>query len=36
MRSGALPTYARIYDSEDAAEGIAAVTEKRGPTWKGR
>ncbi|SMX48668.1 enoyl-CoA hydratase-related protein [Maliponia aquimaris] len=36
MRAGDLPTYARVYSSEDAAEGIAAVTEKRTPVWKGR
>lgn len=36
MRAGDLPTYARVYASEDAAEGIAAVTEKRTPVWKGR
>lgn len=36
MRAGDLATYARVYDSEDAAEGIAAVSEKRTPVWKGR
>lgn len=36
MRAGDLPCYGRVYDSEDAAEGIAAVTEKRTPVWKGR
>ena len=36
MRETELPVYARIYDSEDAAEGIASVAEKRAPVWKGR
>lgn len=36
MRAGDLPVYGRVYDSEDAAEGIAAVSEKRAPVWKGR
>ncbi|GMG81545.1 crotonobetainyl-CoA hydratase [Paralimibaculum aggregatum] len=35
-RAGGLEIYGRIYDSEDAREGIASVTEKRAPVWKGR
>ncbi|MBK0399889.1 crotonobetainyl-CoA hydratase [Limibaculum sp. M0105] len=36
MRSGALPVYAGVYASEDAAEGMAAFGERRAPVWKGR
>lgn len=36
MREVDLPAYKRIYDSADAAEGIAALAEKRQPNWKGR
>lgn len=36
MRAGDLSVYGRVYDSEDAAEGIASVSEKRTPVWKGR
>ena len=36
MRSGTLPAYAKVYDSEDAAEGMASFAEKRAPEWKGR
>ncbi|MEL6479815.1 MAG: enoyl-CoA hydratase-related protein [Pseudomonadota bacterium] len=36
MRTADLPVYRRVYDSEDAKEGIASVTEKRSPVWKGR
>lgn len=36
IRQGDLPAYSVIYDSEDAAEGIASVGEKRDPVWKGR
>ena len=36
MRAGDLPAYGRIYDSEDAAEGMSSVMEKRLPVWKGR
>ncbi len=36
MRAGDLPIYGRVYDSADAAEGIAAVSAKRAPVWKGR
>lgn len=36
MRAGDLSAYARLYDSADAAEGIASVMEKRAPVWKGR
>ena len=36
MREADLPIYNRVYDSEDAAEGMAALSEKRAPVWKGR
>lgn len=36
MREADLPVYRRIYDSDDAAEGIASVMEKRTPNWTGR
>jgi crotonobetainyl-CoA hydratase len=36
MRDADLPVYRRIYDSDDAAEGIASVTAKRTPRWTGR
>lgn len=36
MRSADLPIYRKVYDSEDAAEGIASINEKRDPVWKGR
>jgi crotonobetainyl-CoA hydratase len=35
-READLPVYRRIYDSDDAAEGIASVSEKRTPHWTGR
>jgi crotonobetainyl-CoA hydratase len=35
MREADLPVYRRIYDSDDAAEGIASVMEKRAPNWTG-
>ncbi|MGH2892119.1 MAG: enoyl-CoA hydratase-related protein [Solirubrobacteraceae bacterium] len=35
MREADLPVYQRIYDSDDAAEGIASVLEKRSPQWTG-
>ena len=36
MREADLPAYRRVYDSEDAAEGLAALVEKRAPQWRGR
>ena len=36
MREGGLQVYPRVYASEDASEGIASVSEKRTPQWKGR
>ncbi len=36
MRSAGLPIYKSVYDSADAAEGMAALSEKRAPNWKGR
>ena len=36
MRGGDLPIYQSLYNSEDAAEGMAALAEKRDPIWKGR
>lgn len=36
MRQAPLPAYRRVYDSQDAAEGLAALAEKRAPVWKGR
>jgi len=35
MRAGGLPAYDSLYDSADAAEGMASVMEKRTPVWKG-
>lgn len=35
MREADLPVYRRIYDSDDATEGIASVMEKRTPNWTG-
>ena len=36
MRHGNLPIYSGLYASEDAAEGMAALAERRPPDWKGR
>jgi len=36
MRAGGLAAYERVYASEDAKEGSAALAEKRAPVWKGR
>ena len=36
MREAALPIYRRIYDSKDATEGMAALSQKRKPVWTGR
>lgn len=35
MRESELPIYRRVYASEDAAEGIRALSEKRTPVWRG-
>jgi len=36
LRSGALPRYAAMLASEDAAEGPTAFAERRPANWKGR
>lgn len=36
MRSGAIPSYQRALQSEDAQEGPRAFAESRPPKWKGR
>ncbi len=36
MRSGALPSYRAMLDSEDALEGPRAFAEGRSPRWQGR
>ena len=36
MRSGEVPEYSRMLESEDAAEGPRAFTEGRKPEWTGR
>ncbi|RCG17674.1 crotonobetainyl-CoA hydratase [Streptomyces reniochalinae] len=36
MRSGELPRYRAVLDSEDAQEGPRAFAEKRSPQWRGR
>ncbi|MGN6796318.1 MAG: enoyl-CoA hydratase-related protein [Streptosporangiaceae bacterium] len=36
LRSGALPGYAAMLGSQDAAEGPAAFAERRPPVWEGR
>ncbi len=35
MRSGALPAYQRMLDSDDAREGVRAFAERRSPRWAG-
>ncbi len=35
LRSGRLPRYAAMQESEDAIEGPAAFAERRPPVWKG-
>jgi crotonobetainyl-CoA hydratase len=35
-RDGSLTAYSGIYDSADAAEGMAALAEKRAPDWSGK
>lgn len=35
IRKGDLPAYSGLYDSEDAAEGMAAFADRRDPVWKG-
>jgi len=36
LRSGDLPAYQQMLDSEDAREGPRAFTEKREPVWSGK
>ena len=36
LRSGALPAYRAMLDSEDAQEGARAFAERRKPRWRGR
>jgi enoyl-CoA hydratase/carnithine racemase len=36
LRSGALPAYRAMLDSEDAQEGARAFAERRQPRWRGR
>jgi crotonobetainyl-CoA hydratase len=36
MRSGAIPAYAAMLQSEDALEGPRAFAEGRAPQWQGR
>ena len=36
MRSGAIPSYRAMLDSDDVLEGPRAFAEGRAPEWKGR
>lgn len=36
MRESDLPIYRRVYASDDATEGMTALSEKRAPVWTGR
>jgi len=36
LRSGALPAYRAMLESEDAREGARAFAERRKPRWRGR
>ena len=36
MRSGAIPSYRRMLESEDALEGPRAFAQGRAPEWEGR
>jgi len=36
LRSGALPAYRAMLDSQDAREGARAFADRRKPQWQGR
>lgn len=36
LKREALPTYAKVYRSEDMVEGVRAFVERRPPNWKGQ